>query len=228
MTQSDSPRRGVRFGLRTAFFTGVIVAAPVGLTVYLMWEFVSLVDNLVKPVIPPQYSPERYLDIAIPGLGLVIAVLFLTLVGFVAANVLGRTIGRVGELMVARMPVVRSVYGALKQIFETVLAQSSRSFREVVLIEYPRAGIWTIGLVTGETAAIVKGTLARELATVFVPTAPNPTSGFLLFVPPVDLIRLDMTVEEALKFVISGGIVTPSKKSAASLQREEKPSRANS
>jgi uncharacterized membrane protein len=209
-----SRRTGFRLSLKTAFLTGIVVTAPIGLTLYLVWSFVSAIDDLVKPLIPPAYSPEAYLEIAIPGLGVVIAILFLTLIGFVTANVLGRTLVRIGERIVARMPIVRSIYGALKQLFETVLSQSSRSFREVVLVEYPRAGAWSIAFVTADTVSAVRAATAEDAVTIYVPTTPNPTSGFLLFVPRRDLITLDMTVDEGFKFLISGGIVAPPDRAA--------------
>ena len=195
--------------LRTYFLTGIIATAPIGLTLYLAWVLVKFVDSLVTPLIPARYHPSSYVPIDIPGVGLIIAVILLTLIGFVTANVIGRQVGALGERIVARMPVIRSVYGALKQIFETVLAQSSRSFREVVLVEYPRRGIWAIGFETSITRGEIQALKEDHLVNVFLPTTPNPTSGFLLFVPRSDLVSLHMTIEEGIKMVISGGIVTP-------------------
>jgi uncharacterized membrane protein len=195
--------------LRNYFLTGVIVTAPIGITVYVAWIVVDLADSRITPLIPAKYSPETYLPFGIPGLGLVILFLLLTLVGFLSVNFLGRTVVRFGERVLGRMPVIRSVYGALKQIFETVLAQSSSSFREVVLVEYPRRGIWAIGLVTSVTKGQVQNMTEDDVVNIFLPTTPNPTSGFLLFVPRKDLMTLDMTVEEGLKMVVSGGLVTP-------------------
>ena len=195
--------------LRNYFLTGIIVAAPIGITAWVAWKIVDIADSSITPLIPAKYNPETYLPFGIPGLGLLILLVLLTLVGFLSVNYLGRTVVRFGERMVGRMPVVRSVYSALKQIFETVLAQSSTSFREVVLVEYPRRGIWAIGLVTGVTRGQVQNTTEDDVVNIFLPTTPNPTSGFLLFVPRKDLITLDMTVEEGLKMVVSGGLVTP-------------------
>jgi uncharacterized membrane protein len=195
--------------LRAYFLAGVIVTAPIGITVLLIWQFISFLDSHVASLIPERYNPETYLPFSVPGLGLLITIAFLTLVGFLAAGLAGRTLVRLGERLLSRMPVVRSVYGTLKQIFETVLAQSSRSFREVVLVEYPRRGLGAIGFVTGPTKGEIQARSEDELVNVFLPTTPNPTSGFLLFVPKRDLMHLDMTVEEAMKLVISGGIVTP-------------------
>ncbi|MCE2482031.1 MAG: DUF502 domain-containing protein [Alphaproteobacteria bacterium] len=195
--------------LRTYFLTGIIATAPIGLTLYLAWVLVKFVDRQVTPLIPAPYHPSTHLPIDIPGVGLIVAIVLLTLIGFVTANVLGRQVVAMGERIVDRMPVIRSVYGALKQIFETVLTQSSRSFREVVLIEYPRRGIWAIGFVTSATQGEIQALKEDRLVNVFLPTTPNPTSGFLLFVPRADLVTLHMTIEEGIKMVISGGIVTP-------------------
>jgi uncharacterized membrane protein len=196
--------------LRTYFLTGVIVAAPISITFFLVWEFLSFLDTHVAGLLPARYNPETYLPFSLPGLGLLIMLAFLTLVGMLTAGLAGRTLVRMGERLLSRMPVIRSVYGTLKQIFETILAQKSRSFREVVLVEYPRRGLGAIGFVTGPTRGEVQARSEDELVNVFLPTTPNPTSGFLLFVPKRDLIHLDMTIEEGIKLVISGGIVTPS------------------
>jgi uncharacterized membrane protein len=195
--------------LRAYFFAGVIVTAPIGITVLLIWQFITFLDSQVASLLPARYNPESYLPFSVPGVGLLITLAFLTLVGFLAAGLAGRTLVRIGERLLSRMPIVRSVYGTLKQIFETVLAQSSRSFREVVLIEYPRRGIGAIGFVTGPTQGEIQVRSEEELVNVFLPTTPNPTSGFLLFVPKRDLVHLDMTIEEGIKLVISGGIVAP-------------------
>ena len=195
--------------LRTYFLTGIVATAPIGLTLYLSWVLVKFVDRLVTPLIPVQYNPSTYVPFDIPGLGLIVAIVLLMFIGFITANFLGRQVVALGESVVDRMPVVRSIYAALKQIFETVLAQSSRSFREVVLVEYPRRGIWAVGFVTSQTRGEIQHIKEDQLVNVFLPTTPNPTSGFLLFVPRCDLTTLHITVEEGIKMVISGGIVTP-------------------
>jgi len=200
---------GLLSRLRNYFLTGIIVTAPIAITIFLVWQFITFLDSYVGRLVPVRYNPETYLPFGIPGIGLVVMLAFLTLIGFVTAGFAGRTLVRTGERLLSRMPIVRSVYGTLKQIFETVLNQSSRSFREVVLIEYPRRGIGAIGFVTGPTQGEVQERTDEDLVNIFLPTTPNPTSGFLLFVPRKDLIQLDMTVEEGIKLVISGGIVTP-------------------
>jgi uncharacterized membrane protein len=195
--------------LRAYFLTGVIVTAPISITIFLVWQFLDFLDTHVAGLLPARYNPETYLPFSLPGLGLLIMLAFLTLVGMLTAGLAGRTLVRMGERLLSRMPVVRGVYGTLKQIFETVLAQKSRSFREVVLVEYPRRGIGAIGFVTGPTRGEIQARSDEEMVNVFLPTTPNPTSGFLLFVPKSDLIPLDMSIEDGIKMVISGGIVGP-------------------
>jgi uncharacterized membrane protein len=207
---ADAPDRiSLSARLRAYFLAGVIVTAPIGITALLIWQFITFLDSQVGSLIPDRYNPESYLPFSVPGLGLLITIAFLTLVGFLAAGLAGRTLVRIGERLLSRMPVVRSVYSTLKQIFVTVLAQSSRSFREVVLVEYPRRGIGAIAFVTGSSHDEKPSSAEDELVNVFLPTTPNPTSGFLLFVPRKELVHLDMTVEEGIKLVISGGIVGP-------------------
>lgn len=195
--------------LRAYFFAGILVTAPISITIYLAWLFINFVDDKVTPLIPEKYNPETYLPFALPGLGLVILFLGLTLVGMLMAGFMGRLFTRFSEGLLNRMPVIRSIYNAVKQILETVLAQQSNAFREAVLVEYPRRGIWAIAFITGSTEGEVQNVTAEECVNIFLPTTPNPTSGFLLFVPRTDLIPLSMSVEEAIKMVISGGIVTP-------------------
>lgn len=200
---------GLLARLRAYFLAGVLVTAPVAITFYIVWLIVSFIDSRVSGLIPERYNPETYLPFGIPGLGLVIAVAALILIGAATAGYLGRVIVRINDAALARMPVVRSIYGATKQIFETVLAHKSTAFRQVCLIEYPRRGIWSIGFITGKTVGEVQERTAEEVLNVFLPTTPNPTSGFLLFVPRRDIILLEMSIEDGIKMVISGGIVTP-------------------
>jgi uncharacterized membrane protein len=200
--------------LRAYFLTGVIVTAPISITIFLVWQFLDFLDTHIAGLLPKRYNPETYLPFSLPGLGLLLMLAFLTIVGMLTANFAGRALVRMGERLLSRMPIVRSVYGTLKQIFETVLAQKSRSFREVVLIEYPRRGLGAIGFVTGPTRGEIQARSEEEMVNVFLPTTPNPTSGFLLFVPKRDLIHLDMSIEEGMKLVISGGIVGPAAEDA--------------
>ncbi|TVQ38667.1 MAG: DUF502 domain-containing protein [Geminicoccaceae bacterium] len=203
------PRPSLAGRLRNYFLAGVIVLAPVSITFWIVWQVIELVDSLFKSVLPPAYHPERWLPFSIPGLGAVLMVGLITLIGMLTAGYVGRSIMRVGEAILNRMPVIRNIYGALKQIFVTVFSEHSQSFREVVLLEYPRRGTWAIGFVTGTTRGEIQDRVEPRLINVFVPTTPNPTSGFLLFVPREDVLKLEMSVEEGVKMVISGGIVVP-------------------
>ncbi len=216
--KDDSHRIGTR--LRNYLFTGLIIVGPVSITVYIVWWFVNLVDAWVKPLLPSLEEIERNLPFElpfpisalpdIPGVGLIVAIIGLMLIGALTANLFGRTLFGYGELMLGRMPIVRNVYGALKQIFETVLSKSGSSFQRVGLIEYPRKGIYSIIFISTETRGEIQMRHGSDqLISVFLPTTPNPTSGFLLFVPERDVKILDMSVEEAAKMIISAGLVVP-------------------
>jgi len=209
--EQKSIRRQMTFSqrLRAYLFAGILVTAPIFITFYLAWLFVTFVDSKITPLIPHYYNPETYLPFALPGLGLIILLIVLILVGALTAGFFGRLWGRVSDRILNQMPVIRNVHSAIKQILETVLAQQSNAFREAVLIEYPRRGIWAIGFLTGTTQGEVQNMTEEECINLFLPTTPNPTSGFLLFVPKKDIAHLSMSVEEAIKMVISGGIVTP-------------------
>lgn len=212
MTKEKNPGvvRPTVFGrMRAYMFAGILVTAPIGITLYLTWVIVHFIDNQVMPLIPRQYNPENFLPFSVPGIGLIVMLISLTLIGWLTAGILGRWMIRFSEHLLARMPVVRNVYSAIKQIMETVMAQQSNAFREVVLIEYPRRGIWAVGFITGGTVGEVQHVTDDTMVNVFLPTTPNPTSGFLLFLPDRDVYRLSMTVEEGIKMVISAGIVTP-------------------
>ncbi|MEQ8226666.1 MAG: DUF502 domain-containing protein [Rhodospirillales bacterium] len=206
--------------MRAYFFAGILVTAPVTFTFYLAWLLIHFVDNTVRPLIPVKYNPETYLPFALPGLGLFVLIVTMTLIGALTAGFMGRFFIKLSERLLNRMPVIRSVYNATKQILETVLAQQSNAFREAVLVEYPRRGIWAIAFITGTTKGEVQSVTEEECINIFLPTTPNPTSGFLLFVPRADLVSLDMTVEEAIKMVISGGIVTPPDRRPDALKKQ--------
>lgn len=205
-------KRSLSARLRTYFLTGVVVAAPISITIYLTWLFVVTVDRRITPLIPAKYNPETYLPFGIPGLGLIVVLLFLTLLGMITANFFGRSLLNMGERLVDNLPVVRTIYGTLKQIFETIISQSSMSFRDVVMVEYPRRGLYAIAFVTANTEGEIATRMGKPMINVFLPTTPNPTSGFLLFVPKEDVTYLDMSVEEGVKYVISAGLVTPPEK----------------
>ncbi|WP_269582032.1 DUF502 domain-containing protein [Roseibium sp. Sym1] len=204
-------RPGAATRLRNYFLTGLVITGPIGITLWLTWTFIKWVDGWVKPFVPKLYNPDTYLPFPIPGFGLIVAIFVLTIVGFLAANFLGRSMLSVGENIVGRMPLVRNIYSGLKQIFETILDQRGDSFTKAALIEYPRKGLWAIVFISTDTKGEVAARLEDQADTmsVFLPTTPNPTSGFLLFVPKEDIIELDMSVEDAAKLVISAGLVSP-------------------
>jgi uncharacterized membrane protein len=196
--------------LRTYFLAGVVVAAPIGITIWLVWSIVSLFDTWVKPLIPARYNPDTYLPFEVPGVGLVVALIVITLIGALAANLVGRTVLHYWEYFLSRMPVVRSVYSAVKQIFQTAFAKPGSNFQQVGLIEFPRKGAHVVVFVARQ---LDSGEIGLEpgdtMYSVFMPTTPNPTSGFLFFLHKEEVIILDLTVEEAAKLVISAGLVSP-------------------
>ncbi len=195
---------------RTNFFTGVVIVAPVMLTFYLIWWAINLVDKMIVPWVPKIYNPSTYLGVDIPGFGVIVFLIFTAGIGALTKGLFGRQLLKLGENFVDRMPVVRSIYNALKQIAETVLSQSNNSFQYACLVQYPREGIWAIAFVSTDTKGEVLEKMPHdEMLSIFLPTTPNPTSGFLLFVPRKDVVLLDMTVEEAAKLIISAGLVTP-------------------
>jgi uncharacterized membrane protein len=209
---------------RASFLTGLVVIAPVGLTIWLIWSVVGWIDGIVLPLVPKHYQPDKFVQdllgldpsvqIDIRGIGVIIFLLFTTLVGWMAKGIIGRSLIRFGESLVERTPVVRSIYSGIKQISETVFAQSERSFERACIIEYPRPGLWAIGFISTNTKGEIasRGNQGRSMLSVFLPTTPNPTSGFLLFVPEEDVIELEMSVEDAAKLVISAGLVYPNGK----------------
>ena len=211
--QPPKPRR-IFGGFRASFLTGLVVIAPVGLTIWLIWSVTGWIDGFVLPLVPRTIQPEKYIGINLRGVGVIIFLVFTTFIGWIAKGLIGRSLIGFAEGLVDRMPVVRTIYSGIKQISETVFAQSERSFEKACLIQYPRKGIWAIGFVStgakGEVAE--RAETSGQLMGVFLPTTPNPTSGFLLFVPEEDVIELDMSVEEAAKLVISAGLVYPNGK----------------
>ena len=194
---------------RRYFLAGILVTSPILITAYVTWMIITFIDNQVAGILPESLDFTKKLPHQIPGLGLIISIIAITFIGALTPGFIGRTLLKTGERVLDKMPVVRSIYGAIKQIMETVMSTNSESFREVVLVEYPRKGIWVIGFVTGETKGEVQTLNKEKLINVFIPTTPNPTSGFLLFLPKKDLVYMAMKVEDAVKMVISGGIVTP-------------------
>lgn len=198
--------------LRNYFLTGFIVSAPVAITAYIAWSLIGWVDSWVKPYIPAKYSPDTYLGFPVPGFGLVVALILITLTGFLTANIVGRSVVRFGEHLLDRTPLVRSIYRGLKQIFETVLANKAETFNKAGIIEWPRRGAWAVVFIATDRETEISRKLEEtheDLVAVFMPSTPNPTTGYLMYVPKSELIELDMSVEEAAKLVISAGLVTP-------------------
>jgi len=212
----DEPhrRKGVFSHLRASFLTGLVVIAPVGLTIWLIWTVIGWIDGVVLPLVPHRMRPETYIGINLRGVGVIIFLLFTIVVGWVAKGIIGRSLISFAEGLVDRMPVIRSVYSGIKQISETVFAQSERSFEKACLVQYPRRGIWAIGFVstTAKGEISERAETGGRLMSVFVPTTPNPTSGFLLYFPEEDVIELEMSIEDAAKLVISAGLVYPNPK----------------
>ncbi|WP_335946817.1 MULTISPECIES: DUF502 domain-containing protein [Salipiger] len=214
----DKPRRpGLLASLRASFLTGLVVIAPISLTIWLIWTMFGWVDGFVLPLIPDQFNPEAYIGINLRGLGVIFFLVFTILVGWVAKGLIGRSLIRFAETLVERTPVVRTIYSGIKQIAETVFAQSERSFEKACLVQYPRKGIWAIGFISTQAKGEVleRAETMGGLMSVFVPTTPNPTSGFLLFFPEEDVVELDMSIEDAAKLVISAGLVYPPERPGA-------------
>lgn len=220
----EKPRRQGSFltGLRNNFLAGIIVIAPIGLTVWLIWTAIGWIDSWVLPFVPAAYQPEELLntllgrsdenriEVSVRGLGVVVFLIFTLLVGWIAKGLVGRSFLRWGEDVVGRLPVIRSIYNALKQIAETVFSSSGSSFKTACIVEFPCKGTWSVGLISSRT----KGEIGLkvpddDIITVFIPTTPNPTNGFLIFMPARNVIVLDMSVEDAAKVIISGGLVFP-------------------
>ena len=196
--------------LRNYFLTGLIVAGPVAITVYLVWAFVTWVDDLVRPFVPATFRPETYLPWKIPGTGLIVAFVALTLLGFLTANLVGRSLLAYGEMLLERMPIVRPIYKGLKQIFETLFSKSGSSFRKVGLVEFPAPGMWSLVFLSQSPTSDLATYLPEgEHVSAFMPCTPNPTTGFFFYVPRKDVIDLEITVEQAMTVIMSAGMIQP-------------------
>lgn len=203
------PKKGIGARLRRYFLTGIVVTVPITITLWSAWWFLNFIDAMVARIIPPEFNPNTYLPFAIPGLGLILTVMFFTMVGFFARNFIGRMIIRASEYVVGRMPILNTVYNALKQVFEMTIGTQSTAFRDVVLFQYPHPNSWSIGFVTGVTPGEIQSVGGgSEVLNIYIPVTPT-TAGFVVFVPKKDVIYLSMTVEEAVKLLASGGIITP-------------------
>ena len=205
-----APARSFGARVRTWFFTGLVIFGRVSRTAYIAWWAIDTVDNWVKPLIPARYWPDSYLPFHVPGFGVVIAFIGLTLLGFLTANIAGRTLVRIGERLLQRMPLVRGVYKGVKQIFETVFSQSGTQFRKVGLVEFPSKGSWTIVFISSDPSLAVAGALPPGAhISVFLPCTPNPTTGFYFFLPAEEVIELPMTPDDAAKLIMSAGLIQP-------------------
>ena len=202
--------------LRNNFFKGVLISAPVFITLYVAWILIKFFDNKVTPIlgplIPDSFNPSNFLPFEIPGVGLITVFIFFAFIGFLTTGFIGRFFKSLVERILSKTPVLRNIYSGLKQLFETILTKKSNSFREVILLEYPRKGVWAMGFLTGDTEGEVQRLTKNSMINIFLPTTPNPTSGFLLFVPTKDVLRLNMTVEEGIKMIISAGMLTPAER----------------
>ena len=212
-----NPRKRVsaRGRLRTYFLTGIIVAGPLAITAYITWWFIALIDSWVKPLVPASYLPDHYLPFSIPGIGLVIAFLAVTLLGFLTANLVGRSVIEFGEVLLARTPVISGLYKGLRQIFETLFSTTGTSFRTVGLVEFPVKGTWSVVFLSAPAASEVQEALPRgegaghDYVGVFLPCAPNPTTGFFFYLPRSAIIEVGISVEDAAKLVMSAGVIQP-------------------
>lgn len=202
--------RAILGRLRAYFLAGLLISAPIGVTLYIAYLGLTLIDSWINPLIPPRWNPETYLPVGIPGLGLLIVIVLLTLIGAATANYVGDFFVRLSDRILTRMPVIRGIYGAVKQLVEAVFGHESDVFRQVVLIEWPRAGTWTLGFIPSNAESEPQRRLADDVVSVMIPTTPLPTVGYLLFVPRSEVVMLDMSVDDAMKLVISSGIVVPS------------------
>lgn len=210
MAEEDENKSGIVSKVKSYFLTGVIVAAPVTITAYMSYHLVLWIDEVTSKLIPQHWKIGDFAPYAVPGLGLILLLTALVVIGMLTTGFVGRFFVNLGERIIRKMPIISSFYSLIKQIFETFLSQKSRSFSEVVLVEYPRKGLWTIAFVSKDvTGGEVDEKTGQPNLSIYVPTTPNPTSGFLIFVPEKDVIKLDMSVEDGIKYVISCGIVTP-------------------
>lgn len=206
--------RGTSIGarIRNWFLTGIVVAGPLAITVYIVWWFVDTIDGWVKKLVPASFWPDTYLPFPLPGFGVIIAFLGLTLLGFLAANLAGRSLIALGEAILGRMPIIRSIYKSVKQVFETLFSQSGTSFRKVGLIEFPTKGTWTLVFLSVPPAAAVAAKLPpidEPYVSVFLPCTPNPTTGFYFFLPASAIIEVALSPDEAVKLIVSCGVIHP-------------------
>lgn len=206
---TELPRQTFFGWLRGRFFAGIVIAAPIAISIGIVTWLIGEIDRRVKPLLPPILDPETYTNIAIPGVGVLVAVVLLTLLGAVATNLIGRAALRLSDRILSRIPVVSNIYNAFKQLFDLLASNEQNNFQEVVLVEYPKKGTWCIGFLTAKAKGEIRTNLSEEFVGVFVPTTPNPTSGFLMYLHKSEIIPLQMSVEEGARMIISAGLVVP-------------------
>jgi len=199
--------RRIKIHLKRYFLTGLLVVVPLGITFYILKIVIGWADSMLA-LVPPSVHPDTYLPFHLPGLGLIFTVIAVIIIGVVTTNIIGKKLVSIGEMIVDKIPLVRSIYIAVKQLLETMFSHKTDTFKRVVLIEYPRKGLYSIGFVTGGGSDEIQRKTDRKVINLFVPTSPNLTSGYLIIVPEEDTIPLEMDVESAFKLVISGGMVT--------------------
>ena len=210
MSKKKTQEKTLSNKIKNYLITGIIVTAPIAITVYMSYHLVVWINDVTSRLIPQRWTIGNFVPYAVPGLGLLLLLVILFLIGMLTTGYVGKFFVCLGEKIIRKMPIVSSIYSLMKQIFETFLSQKSRSFSEVVLVEYPRKGLWTIAFVSKDvTGGEIENKVKQKTLSIYVPTTPNPTSGFLIFIPENDVIKLDMSVEEGIKYVISCGIVTP-------------------
>ena len=219
--QMAPKKPGALAWLRARFFAGVIIVAPIAITLGIVFWAVTEIDRRFKPLIPEQLNPDNIIPIpglGIPGIGLIFALALLTLIGAIGTNLIGRSIVNLGDRLLSNIPIVRNIYSLFKQLFEVFGSSQQNNFKEMVLVEYPKIGTWCVGFVSGKARGEIEEKLPEGMMGVFVPTTPNPTSGFFMFVPEKEVIRLDMTVEEGAKLIVSVGMVVPERVAPETLQ----------
>ncbi len=205
---ANTTSKPVRSRIRRYLVTGIVIWLPIVATLFVLGIFVGYLDKLVL-LLPEKWQPVHLIGFAVPGLGVIMALVILLITGFIASNFLGRQLLQLGEDILEHIPLVRSIYSTAKQISDTMFSKKGKSFRKVVLIRYPQKDTWSLAFVTSDSLGEVNVKAPRQLISVFIPTTPNPTSGFLIMVPPEDTVELDMTVDEALRMIISLGVIIP-------------------
>jgi uncharacterized membrane protein len=198
-------------GIRTWFLTGLVIAGPLAVTASIVWWFITTVDGWIKPLVPQSMWPENFLPFNVPGLGVIMAFIGLTLLGFLAANLAGRTLLRLSETILDRMPVVRGIYKSVKQLFETVFSQQGTGFRKVGLVQFPAPGMWSLVFISTPPSGVVANALPSsvEYTSVFLPCTPNPTTGFYYYLPKSEVIEISLSPEDAAKLIMSAGLIQP-------------------